>query len=112
MQAAVMLPEGVCALENGLRNVNSNLCNNINSCVVPELTLLSSHFKVQITLKGQNHSTAVAAMMDCNATALFISRRFVRENKIWTHLIPCEIPLYNINGSWNCTGGITRLTHL
>jgi hypothetical protein len=112
MQAAVMLPEEACASENGLSNVNSNPCNNINSCVILELTPSNSHFKVRITLKGRNRSTAVAAMVDCGATALFISRRFMRENKIRTHLIPREIPLYNIDGSRNCTRGITCLTRL
>jgi hypothetical protein len=107
MQATVMLPERISASENGLSNTNSNLCININSCVVSELTPSSSHFKVQITLRGRNCSTTIAAMVDCGATALFISRRFVKKNKIRTHLIPHEILLYNIDGSRNHAGGIT-----
>jgi hypothetical protein len=51
-------------------------------------------------------------MVDCGATALFISQRFVKENKIHTHLIQREIPLYNIDGSRNRAGGITRSTRL
>jgi hypothetical protein len=75
MQATVMLPKNVDASKNGLRlTANSNLCNSIDSCVIPELTLSSLHFKVPVILKGQNRSTSLAAMVDCGATALFISK--------------------------------------
>jgi hypothetical protein len=111
-QAAVTLPECICASENGLSTANSNLCNSINSCVIPELTPSSSHFKIRITLKGQNRSASVAAMVDCDATALFISKRFMKENKICMHLISREIPLYNIDGSRNRVGSITCSTRL
>jgi hypothetical protein len=108
-----MSPKDVCASENGLTSIaNSNLYDNINSCVIPELTPSSSHFKVQILLKGRNRSASLAAMVDCGATALFISKRFVRDNKIRTYLLPRAIPLYNIDGSKNCAGGITHSTHL
>jgi hypothetical protein len=72
----------------------------------------SSHFKIRITLKGQNCSASIAAMVDCGTTALFISKRFVKENKIRMHLISCEIPLYNIDGSRNRTGSIMCSTRL
>ena len=51
-------------------------------------------------------------MVDCGATALFISEKFVRENKIRTYPFSREIPLYNIDGSKNRAGGITRFTRL
>ena len=51
-------------------------------------------------------------MVDCGATALFISKRFVRDNKIRTHPLPHEIPLYNIDGSKNRAGSIARATRL
>jgi hypothetical protein len=51
-------------------------------------------------------------MVDSGATALFISKRFVKENKIHTHPILHEIPLYNIDGSKNRAGSITRATRL
>ena len=113
MQAAVSLPEDICASENGLNlTANSNLCTNINSCVISELTPLGSHFKIQITLKGWNRSASAAAMVDCGATALFISKRFVKTNCVRTHLLSHEIPLYNINRSQNRAGSITRTTRL
>jgi hypothetical protein len=109
----MMLPENVCASKDNLSlTTNSNPYGNINPCTVPELTPSSSHFKVRITLRGWNRSTTVVAMVDSGATALFISKRFVKENRICTHLILHEIPLYNINGSKNHAGSITRATQL
>ena len=107
------LPENVCAPEDGLKlSANSNPCNNISSSVVPELTPSSSHFKIQITLKGQNCSASVVAMVDYGATALFISKRFIKDNKIRTHPLLRETPLYNIDGSKNHAGSIAHSTHL
>jgi hypothetical protein len=77
-----MLPENVCASKNDPSlTTNSSPCGNINSCTVPELMPPSLHFKVQITLRGQNCSATVAAMVNSGATALFISKIFVKENK-------------------------------
>jgi hypothetical protein len=112
MQAAVTSSKKVYASGNGLSTANSNPCNNIDSCVIPELTPESSHFKIRIALKGRNRSASIAAMVDSGATALFISEQFVKENKICTHLISREIPLYNIDGSKNHAGGITHVTRL
>lgn len=104
--------ENVSASKNGLSITNSNPCSDVDSCIIPELTPESSHFKIRITLKGRNRSASVAAMVDSGATALFISKRFVKENKIRTHLISREIPLYNIDGSRNRAGGITHAARL
>jgi hypothetical protein len=51
-------------------------------------------------------------MVDCGATALFISERFVKKHKIRTHLLNYEIPLYNIDGSKNRAGKISQSVHL
>ena len=113
MQAAVSSPEDICASENGLNpTASSNLCTNINSCVISELMPLGLHFKIQITLKGQNRSASAAAMVDCGATTLFISKHFVKTNHVHMHLLSHEIPLYNINGSRNRAGSITCTTRL
>ena len=65
-----------------------------------------------MTLKGQNRSASVAAMVDCGATALFISRKFIKDNKVCTHLLSREVLLYNIDGSKNRAGSIFRFAHL
>jgi hypothetical protein len=51
-------------------------------------------------------------MIDCGATALFISKKFVKKNKIRTHPLAREIPLYNIDGFRNRAGKITHFAHL
>ena len=113
MQAATTLPEYECTTKNSLNlTVNLSSCNSINSCVVSELTPSSSHFKIQTTLKGRNRSASIAAMVDCGATALFISRKFIKDNKVRTHLLSHEVPLYNINGSKNQAGSISRFARL
>jgi hypothetical protein len=91
---------------------NLNPCNNIDSCIVPELMLLSSHFKIQVSLKGRNHSASVAAMVDCGATALFISERFIKTNSICTHPLVRNIPLYNIDRSKNKVDNISHFACL
>ena len=93
-------------------NVKSNPCNNIHSCVIPKLKPSSSHFKIQVGLKGRNHSTTVAAIVDCSATALFISEKFVKRHRIHTCFLNWEIPLYNIDGSKNRVGKISCFAHL
>jgi len=51
-------------------------------------------------------------MVECRAMALFISKKFVRENQICTHSLSCEILLYNIDRTKNHAGGITQSTRL
>ena len=100
IQATVLSSEEICILEESLCvDTSSNLYNNIHACIISELKPLSSYFKVQITLRGQNQSMLVVAMVNCGTTALFISEWFVKKNRICTYLLPHQIPLYNIDGS-------------
>jgi hypothetical protein len=109
----MVLPEEVYALKiNSDSTINLNPCNNINSCIVLELTLLSSHFKIQVGLRSQNHSASVAAIVDCRATTFFISERFIKMNSIHTHPFIRNISLYNIDGSKNKAGNIFHFNHL
>ena len=112
-KAAVLSPGKVRVSKIDLDSTASlNSCNNIDACIVPELTPSSSHFKIQVSLKGRNRSASVAAMVDCGATALFISERFVKTNNVRTHPLVCNIPLYNIDGSKNKAGNISRFARL
>ena len=107
----MLLPENVYALSDNLSS-GSTCCNNIDSCTIPELNLSNPYFKVQVELKGWNCCTTVVAMVDCGATALFISKRFVKTNCVHTHPLACPIPLYNIDGSKNKAGSIAWYIHL
>ena len=106
MKAPTLLPENVCALSDDPTS-GSTCCNNIDSCIIPELNPLNPHFKVQVELKGQNRCMTVAAMVDCGATTLFISERFMKMNCVRMHPLIYPISLYNIDGSKNKAGSIT-----
>ena len=51
-------------------------------------------------------------MVDCGATALFISEGFVKENRVRTRPLNRRIRLCNIDGSENRAGSISRSTRL
>jgi hypothetical protein len=52
-KATVVLSEKMYALKNDLSLTANSKCHDENTpCVIPELTPLSSHFKVQVVLKG------------------------------------------------------------
>jgi hypothetical protein len=51
-------------------------------------------------------------MVDCGATALFISEKFVKENKVRTNPLDRKIRLCNIDGSENRVGSIARSARL
>jgi len=91
---------------------SSNPCNNIDSCVIPELERSGSHFKIEVVLKGRNRCTSVAAMVDCGATALFISEKFVKKNNVRTRPLVRPVLLYNIDGSKNCAGTVALSARL
>jgi hypothetical protein len=78
--------EGSVSEESLNSMAKSNTCNCISSNVVPELTPSGSHFKIDVIVLGRNQSAPVAAMVDCGATGLFISKRFVQENRVRTSL--------------------------
>jgi hypothetical protein len=87
-------------------------CNDISSSVVSEIKPTGTHFKIRIVLEGRNRSALVAAMVDCGATALFISERFVKENNVRTRPLGRKIRLCNIDGSDNRAGHISRSVRL
>ena len=69
----------------------SNLCNNISSSMLLEVTPMGSLFKIKVILEGWNRSILVVAMVDCGATTLFISEKFVKENKVRTNPLDWKI---------------------
>ena len=69
-----------------------------------EIDLNSSHFCVQVKLKGRNRSTGTAAMIDSGATALFLDYSFIEKNNISLTPLRQPIDLYNIDGSSNQAG--------
>ena len=87
-------------------------CTDVSSSVVPEIKPSDSHFKIQVLLEGRNRSALVAAMVDCGATALFISERFVKQHKVRTRPLIRKVRLCNIDGSENRAGSISQTARL
>lgn len=56
-----------------------------------EVTPMGSLFKIKVILEGWNRSTLVVAIVDCGATTLFISEKFVKENKVRTNPLDWKI---------------------
>jgi Retroviral aspartyl protease len=109
VRAATWSPEGKSA---SVSDKVSDSCNNISSSVISEIKPTGSHFKIRVVLEGRNRSALVAAMVDCGATTLFISERFVRENRVRTRPLGRKIRLCNIDGSENRVGNISRSARL
>ena len=115
VRAAMTLPKNVfvCASKVDPEfTTSSSSYNKIDSCVVLELLLSSSHFKIMVGLQGRNCSVSVVAMVDCGATALFLSKEFVRRNWVHMHPLTRKIPLYNIDGSRNKAGSLAHYARL
>ena len=51
----------------------------------------------------------IKALLDSRATGSFIDRDFVRSKGINTQTISCNIPVFNVNGSPNETGQISKV---
>ena len=56
--------------------------------------------------------SALVTMVNCGATALFISERFMKTNKVHIHPLVCKIPFYNIDGLRNKAGSIVHFVCL
>ena len=83
----------------------------ISSCNIStalEINPSSSHFRVQITLREQNRNIETAAMVDSGATALFMSKNFIRQHGIRTFPLRRSIGILNIDGTKNQAGQITH----
>ena len=72
----------------------------------------SDHFHIPVTLRGVHRTKDIVAMVDSGATATFIHRKFVEENKIRTRKLSRPVPLFNIDGTENREGSITHVAVL
>jgi len=72
----------------------------------------SDHFYILITLKGRNKKADIRALVDCGASTLFISKRFVKETQVQTRKLMKEIPVRNIDGMSNVAGSISCFAKL
>jgi predicted aspartyl protease len=63
-------------------------------------------------LKGRNKKADIKALVDCGASTLFISERFVKEKQVRTRKLMTEIPVRNIDGTSNVAGPISCFAKL
>ena len=103
MARAPFIPYQISAYDS-VYSCNLNTTNEINSS--------SSHFRVQVILKGRNRGTGTVAMIDSGATALFLDHSFIKKHNILLTPLRQPIDLYNIDGSFNQAGQITHFARL
>jgi len=60
---------------------------------------------------GSKHPTAKTPLIDLGATGNFIDINYVRSKNLCTH-IPSSIPVYNVDGTLNDAGYITKVLNL
>jgi len=66
------------------------------------------HLKTTDTLEG----VSTDALVDCGATRDFIDEGFVERSKIPTRNLSQPIPVFNVNGSPNEAGSITKVANM
>ena len=73
-------------------------------------TLLWRGTNVPLHLSTVDSNTPmfVKALIDLGATGMFIDIEFIRSKNIWTHQLPRAIPVYNVDGTPNEAGHITK----
>src|SRR5882724_4432294 len=59
-----------------------------------------------------NTPMSVEALIDSGATGMFIDIRFIRSKNIRTHRLPRAILVYNVDGTPNEAGHITKVVDL
>ena len=68
------------------------------------------HIPIQLSSKQQHKD--LVAMVDSGAITKFLYRCFVKQNHVLTRKLKQPIPLYNIDGTENHNGTITKVAIL
>ena len=74
----------------------------------PNSILIPVHLKTMDTLE----EVGIDALVDCGATGDFINEGFVERTKIPTWSLSQPIPVYNVDGSLNEAGSITKVADM
>ena len=70
----------------------------LNYVIIPETKSTKSHFPILCYLKGCHYTTKVAAMVDSEATFLFINHKYTNSHKMLKEPLTHSMTLYNIDG--------------
>lgn len=80
--------------------------------IIYEVPSRSEHFHIPITLQGRNRSKEVMAMLDSDASILFINKQFIEKHRVKTQKLTQPIEVYNIDETPNQAGLITEVAVL
>lgn len=69
----------------------------------------SLKLKVELVTKDTQETHAITALLDSGATGCFIDVAVVDRLKLTTHPLACTIPIYNVDGTRNETGGVSAV---
>ena len=72
----------------------------------------STHIPQIIHTIDSNFPMAMNALIDCGATGQFIDVEYVRSYELHTYHLPRAIPVYNVDGTPNEVGHITKAIDL
>ena len=84
----------------------------LGSAFVYEVNHSGQHFHIPIRLIGKQRQKDLVAMVDSGATTKFLHRRFIERNRVQTRKLARPIPLYNIDGTENRDGTISKVAVL
>src|SRR3981189_802378 len=73
----------------------------------PSDNLLNIDIEIEMTHTAMKRNTS--ALVDCGATGLFIDTEYVRSNNLSTRCLTTPIPVYNVTGTANEAGPITKI---
>src|SRR5882724_533616 len=71
-----------------------------------------TNIPLHLSTVDSNTPIFVKALVNSGATGMFIDIEFIRLKKILTHQLPRAIPVYNVNGTPNEAGHITKVIDL
>ena len=72
----------------------------------------SLNIKVELQTTDTAELSSSSALIDSGATGRFISKQFVKANRITTRTLSHPIPVYNVDGTLNENGAITEVANL
>src|SRR3981189_2179961 len=72
----------------------------------------SLHIDVEIETTDTAMKHNINMLVECSATGLFVDTEYVRSNNISTHRLTTPIPIYNVDGTANEAGEITKIADI
>jgi hypothetical protein len=80
-------------------------------CYVIASTPSLKSFKLNVAMQTTDTGEVFAskALLNCGATDLFVNSNFIAQNWLTTRKLSCPIPVYNVDGTPNEAGSISKV---